>query len=156
MYPLCAATYTRKPQRLGPVAYRGLVPCIRYSVLCTRLNYSAPAQKSSEVLGNSAGRNSARQERRRRHPWRFGPKAFTKYYNVRDPQEIQKEADAEVPLQKVYGDWPVSTDPNVHIKAINELFESGATIVNIHCAQPDQKKVVDFYGREVIPHVKRS
>ena len=88
--------------------------------------------------------------------WRFGPKAFTKYYNVRDPQEIQKEAEAEVPLQKVYGDWPVSTDPNVHIKAINDLFDSGATIVNIHCAQPDQKKVIEFYGREVIPHIKRS
>ncbi len=88
--------------------------------------------------------------------WRFGPKAFTKYYNVRDPQEIQKEADAEVPLQKVYSEWPVSTDPKVHIKAVNDLFESGASIVNIHCAQPDQKKVIDFYGREVIPQIKRS
>jgi hypothetical protein len=43
-----------------------------------------------------------------------GPKAFKSYYNVRDPEEIQRRADREVPLEKVYGDWPVSTDPAVH------------------------------------------
>jgi TAT-translocated FGD2 family F420-dependent dehydrogenase len=86
--------------------------------------------------------------------WRFGPKAFKKYYNVRDPQEIHKEADAEVPLEQVYADWPVSTDPNVHIKAVNELFESGATIANIHTGQEDQEKVIQFYGREVIPKLR--
>ena len=88
--------------------------------------------------------------------WRFGPKAFTGYYNVRDPEEIEKLADSEVPLQKVYADWPISTDPQAHIKTVNELFSSGVSIVNIHCGQPDQKKVVEFYGREVIPHVKRN
>jgi F420-dependent hydroxymycolic acid dehydrogenase len=87
--------------------------------------------------------------------WRFGPKAFKKYYNVRDPQEIRREADVEVPLEQVYADWPVSTDPNVHIKAVNELFESGATIANIHTGQEDQEKVIQFYGREVLPKVKR-
>jgi F420-dependent hydroxymycolic acid dehydrogenase len=88
--------------------------------------------------------------------WRFGPKAFTDYYNVRDPQDIQNRADAEVPLQKVYGDWPISTDPQVHIKTVNDLFASGATIVNIHCGQAEQKKVVEFYGKEVIPRVNRG
>jgi len=43
--------------------------------------------------------------------WRFGPKAFESYYNIRDPKEIQQRADSEVPLEKVYSDWPVSTDP---------------------------------------------
>jgi hypothetical protein len=33
------------------------------------------------------------------------------YYNIRDPKEIQRHADSEVPPEKVYGDWPVSTDP---------------------------------------------
>jgi F420-dependent hydroxymycolic acid dehydrogenase len=88
--------------------------------------------------------------------WRFIPKAFKTYYNVRDPQEIQKRAEAELPLDKVYGDWPVSTDPNVHIRAVNDLFQSGATIVNIHSGQADQKKVIDFYGKQVIPELKRG
>jgi F420-dependent hydroxymycolic acid dehydrogenase len=88
--------------------------------------------------------------------WRFGPKAFTEYYNIRDPKTIQERADKEVPLEKLYGDWPISTDPQVHIKAVNDLFASGATIVNIHCGQADQKKVIEFYGKEVIPHIKRG
>ncbi len=88
--------------------------------------------------------------------WRFIPKAFKTYYNVRDPQEIQRRAEAELPLEKVYGDWPVGTNPQVHIKKVNELFESGATIVNIHSGQADQKRVIEFYGREVIPHVNRG
>src|SRR5581483_3072582 len=88
--------------------------------------------------------------------WRFGPKAFKKYYNIRDPQAIQQQDDSEIPLQQVYQDWPVGNDPNVHIKVVNELFQSGATIVNIHTGQPDQKKVINFYGREVLPKVRNA
>jgi hypothetical protein len=33
--------------------------------------------------------------------WRFGPKAFKKYYNIRDPQEIQNLAEREVSLEEV-------------------------------------------------------
>jgi F420-dependent hydroxymycolic acid dehydrogenase len=88
--------------------------------------------------------------------WRFGPKAFKSYYNVRDPKEIQQRADSEVPLEKVYGDWPVSTDPAIHIKTIADLFDSGATIVNIHSGQEDQKRVIEFYGKEVLPRVNRG
>jgi F420-dependent hydroxymycolic acid dehydrogenase len=88
--------------------------------------------------------------------WRFGPKAFTEYYNVRDPQKIQQLADQQVPLEKVSSEWPVGTDPQVHINKVNELFESGVSIVNIHAGQQDQKRVIEFYGREVIPHIKRT
>ena len=83
--------------------------------------------------------------------WRFGPNAFKTYYNIRDPKEIQRRAESELPLEKVYADWPIGTDPNIHIKVINELFESGATIVNIHSGQPDQERVIEFYGKEVLP-----
>lgn len=85
--------------------------------------------------------------------WRFGPKAFKKYYNVSDPNEIQRQAKAEIPLEQVFADWPVSTDPNVHIKAVEELFQSGVTIVNIHNGQADQERVIEFYGKEVLPKV---
>jgi F420-dependent hydroxymycolic acid dehydrogenase len=101
------------------------------------------------VVGNKSEVEKAAQL------WRFGPKAFKKYYNVRDPQEIEKEADAEVPLEQVYEGWPTGTDPNTHIKVINELFESGATIVNIHSGQNDLRRVIDFYGKEVLPGLKQ-
>lgn len=87
--------------------------------------------------------------------WRFGPKAFKTYYNVRDPEEIRREADSQIPLDQVYSEWPASIEPNVHLKKINELFESGATIVNIHAGQPDQERVVQFYGKEVLPKLGR-
>jgi TAT-translocated FGD2 family F420-dependent dehydrogenase len=87
--------------------------------------------------------------------WRFIPKAFKTYYNVRDPQEIQRRAEAELPLEKVYGDWPVGIDPELHIRKVSELFQSGVSIVNIHSGQKDQKRVIEFYGREVIPHLNR-
>ncbi len=88
--------------------------------------------------------------------WRFGPKAFTKYFNVRDPQEIQNEAEKEVPLEQVYADWAIGTDPNVHIQKAQELFASGAWIVNIHSGQADQRKVIDFYSKAVLPKVKQG
>jgi G6PDH family F420-dependent oxidoreductase len=85
--------------------------------------------------------------------WRFLPKAFKSYYNIRDPQEIEDKASAELPLEKIYSKWTVSTDADVHVKALMEQFNSGATIVNVHSGQPDQKKVIEFYGKQVLPRV---
>jgi len=88
--------------------------------------------------------------------WRFIPKAFKTYYNVRDPETIQQRAEKELPLDKVYADWPVGIDPGVHIKAVTELFNSGATIVNVHTGQADQKKVIEFYGTQVLPQIRQK
>jgi F420-dependent hydroxymycolic acid dehydrogenase len=85
--------------------------------------------------------------------WRFLPKAFKSYFNIRDPQAIQDQATAELPLEKVYSKWPISTDPDVHAKALIELFRSGATIVNVHSGQSDQRRVIEFYGEHVLPKV---
>lgn len=48
-------------------------------------------------------------------------------------------------------EWAVSTDPGVHIAKIRELFDNGVSIVNIQSGQPDQRRVVEFYGRNVLP-----
>jgi TAT-translocated FGD2 family F420-dependent dehydrogenase len=83
--------------------------------------------------------------------WRFGPKAFKGYQDIPNPAEIRKRADSEIPLDKVLSSWAVGEDPEIHIKKIRELFDSGATIVNIHTGQADQKKLIDFYGAKVLP-----
>jgi TAT-translocated FGD2 family F420-dependent dehydrogenase len=88
--------------------------------------------------------------------WRFLPKSFKKYFNIRDPAVIQQQAEAEIPFEKLVGEWPVSTDPAVHVKAITDLFDGGATIVNVHSGQPDQKRVIEFYGSEVLPRLRQS
>jgi TAT-translocated FGD2 family F420-dependent dehydrogenase len=85
--------------------------------------------------------------------WRFGPKAFKGYENIPDPSAIQHQADSEIPLEKVMSSWAVGTDPAIHVKKIHDLFDSGATIVNIHCGQPDQMRVLDFYGSQVLPKI---
>jgi alkanesulfonate monooxygenase SsuD/methylene tetrahydromethanopterin reductase-like flavin-dependent oxidoreductase (luciferase family) len=88
--------------------------------------------------------------------WRFGPKAFKGYHNIPDPAAIQKQAEAELPLEKVMDGWAVGTDPQAHIKAIEDLFKRGATIVNVHSGQADQKRVIDFYRTEVLPKVRKT
>lgn len=86
--------------------------------------------------------------------WRFLPKAFKKYHNNPDPAAIQRAAEADLPLKRVYGEWSLGTDPKVHAEAIEKLFDSGATIVNIHSGQKDQKMVIDFYCNSVLPKVR--
>jgi F420-dependent hydroxymycolic acid dehydrogenase len=86
--------------------------------------------------------------------WRFGPKAWKPYFNIRDPKQIEARAMSEVPAEKVSEGWPVGTDAAAHIKVIEELFESGATMVNIHSGQTDQMRVIRFYKEEVIPKLR--
>ena len=50
--------------------------------------------------------------------------------------------------------WNRSLRP--HIAKVRELWESGATIVNIHSGQHDQRKVVEFYGSKVLPNLGRA
>ena len=88
--------------------------------------------------------------------WRFTPTAWKTLYNVPSPVEIQQKADAGTPLEEVMKGWPIGTDPAVHIKKMRELFDSGATIVNVHAGQTDQARVIDFYGSHVLPAFKHS
>jgi TAT-translocated FGD2 family F420-dependent dehydrogenase len=88
--------------------------------------------------------------------WRFTPKAWTKnlLYDP-DPRSIQRKADTEIPLEEVYKEWPVSTDPDVHVKAILKLFGQGATTVFVHSGQADQQRVIEFYGQQVLPRLRQ-
>jgi hypothetical protein len=52
------------------------------------------------------------------------------------------------------GYTPSASDPAVHIEAVQKLFDSGVTIVNVHSGQADQKKVIDFYGNSVLPKIR--
>lgn len=88
--------------------------------------------------------------------WHFGPKAFKTYYNIPDPHTIQQRAEAEIPLEQVYREWPIGMDADVHVQALTALFKSGATHVNIHTGQADQRRVIDFYGQEVLPRLRSA
>ncbi|MGD0106928.1 MAG: TIGR03557 family F420-dependent LLM class oxidoreductase, partial [Rhodopila sp.] len=77
------------------------------------------------VVGDEAAAKQAAEQ------WRFTVKAWKNLYNVESPVAIQQKADAGTPLDEVMKSWPIGTDPAVHIKKMHELFESGATIVNV-------------------------
>jgi F420-dependent hydroxymycolic acid dehydrogenase len=87
--------------------------------------------------------------------WRFIPKAFKGYHAIPDPAKIQQRAETELPLDKVTSGWPIGTDPAAHIQVIRELFASGATIVNIHAGQRDQRRVIEFHGSRVLPDFRQ-
>lgn len=88
--------------------------------------------------------------------WRFVGKAFQGYQNIRDSAEIQRRAEAELPLDKIMDSFLIGTDPRRHIEAIEKLFASGATIVNIHVGQTDQNRAIEFYGSKVLPHFQQA
>lgn len=83
--------------------------------------------------------------------WRFGPKAWNNLFDVESPVTIQQKAAQSTPISKVLESWVVSPDPQDHIKKMASLFESGVTIINVHAPQQDQTKVLDFYGKQVLP-----
>ncbi len=86
--------------------------------------------------------------------WNFIPRAFKGYHNIPDPAQIERQAASELPLSKVYEEWTVSTDPARHVQALRQLFDSGVTVVNIHSGQPDQQRVIEFYGKYVLPQIR--
>ncbi|HWE72356.1 MAG TPA: TIGR03557 family F420-dependent LLM class oxidoreductase [Stellaceae bacterium] len=88
--------------------------------------------------------------------WRFIPKAFESYFGIRDPAEIQRRAEAEVPLDKLIAEWSVGTNPNKHIDAIRKLFDSGIKSVNIHVGQADQHRAIEFFGAKVLPALREE
>jgi hypothetical protein len=88
--------------------------------------------------------------------WRFIPKAWKPYFNIRDPQVIQQRAEAEIPMEQMYKEMTISTDPDVHVKALQEAFKGGASEVHIHSGQPDQRRVIEFYGKAVLPRFRKA
>jgi F420-dependent hydroxymycolic acid dehydrogenase len=86
--------------------------------------------------------------------WRFMPKSFNTYVTDPDPRSIRQRAEREVPIEQVYEKWPISENPDDHIQGIRKLVESGVTHVMIHSPQGDQARVIDFYGKQVLPRLR--
>lgn len=86
--------------------------------------------------------------------WRFIPEAWTKFVEYPDPREIQREAEATISDEQAAQGWVVSEDPEEHAAAVRRLVDAGVTQVFIHGGQLDQRRVIDFYGREVLPRLR--
>ncbi len=86
--------------------------------------------------------------------WRFLPKAWSVFVNNPDPVAINQGADQQVPLDEVTNNFVVGADPEIHAQRILGAFKAGISQAFIHSAQKDQQKVIDFYGKQVLPLVR--
>lgn len=82
--------------------------------------------------------------------WQF--KTGTKQYlEYADPVAIERDARQQQPLDKVIASMTVGADPEPHRAALKKLLDAGATHVFIHSPQQDQRRVIEFYAKEVLP-----
>lgn len=88
--------------------------------------------------------------------WRFIPRAWKDLVYEPDPRRILHISEVETPLEEVYKDWPISTDPAVHVEALMKLFDMGATQVYVHSGNPNQQRTIDFFGQQVLPRLRRA
>ncbi|MGE5334821.1 MAG: TIGR03557 family F420-dependent LLM class oxidoreductase [Nitrososphaerota archaeon] len=88
--------------------------------------------------------------------WRFMPKSWELYVGDPDPLNIQQRATRDIPLSQVYADWPVSNDPEPHIEGLQKLVDGGVSHIFVHSPQPDQQRVIRFYGERVLPKISRA
>ena len=87
--------------------------------------------------------------------WQFLP-VFPQVVNVADPREVQRLAEERSSPELTAKGWVVSRDPKEHIAAIEEMARLGTTHIFVHTPQADQRGVIEFYGREVLPEVRRG
>ncbi|MFI5912028.1 TIGR03557 family F420-dependent LLM class oxidoreductase [Dactylosporangium sp. NPDC051541] len=82
--------------------------------------------------------------------WRFTVDAFGDLLYQPNPVTIQRLAEQRWPLPQVYAKWPRGTDPAPHIAVLQHIIDGGGTPF-VHSGQSDQRRVIDFYGAEVLP-----
>jgi G6PDH family F420-dependent oxidoreductase len=87
--------------------------------------------------------------------WRFLAVA-DEVRDMSDPRKIQRYAEENSTPEEVLERWTVSPDPRTHVDAIRKLVAAGATHVFVHSAQHDQRRFIDFYGREVLPALRKT
>jgi len=87
--------------------------------------------------------------------WLFSP-VMHDVIALSDPRVIERRAEEMSSPERTIRPWVVSPDPAVHVERINGLFAAGATQVYIHSPQTDQRKVIEFYARDVLSAVSRT
>jgi len=85
--------------------------------------------------------------------WQFLT-VFPEVVNLPDPRAVQRTAGELSSPERVVADWVVSPDPDVHVAAVRELAAAGATHIFLHSAQEDQRRVIEFYGWQVLPALR--
>lgn len=86
--------------------------------------------------------------------WRFTVDAWTSLVYDPNPVSIRKRAVKHFSRTQLLSTLPVGTDPGPHIAALQKVLDLGGTPF-VHSAEPDQRAVMRFYSRNVLPNVSR-
>ncbi|MBV9172697.1 MAG: TIGR03557 family F420-dependent LLM class oxidoreductase [Chloroflexi bacterium] len=87
--------------------------------------------------------------------WRFSPIGFAAELYNPDPTSIEQQVTSELSAFDVWRNWTVNLDPQDHIDNIRKHWDAGVDEVWVHSGQQDQARVMDFYARQVLPHLSR-
>ncbi|MGQ9513692.1 MAG: TIGR03557 family F420-dependent LLM class oxidoreductase [Thermoproteota archaeon] len=52
--------------------------------------------------------------------------------------------------------WHITTDPEEHIKVIEDHIKLGFNRIQLNSSSPDEKKFITRYGKEVLPYLKEK
>lgn len=84
--------------------------------------------------------------------WRFTVDPWSELVYDPNPVSIQRRAEATWSDEQVLAGLPVGGDPGPHIEALQKILDLGGTPF-VHSAEPDQRRVMRFYGRKVLPQL---
>jgi len=136
-----------------------------------RATTSSEVRQAWEYGVQSAGKDPKRQEvlaelmvvvggeaeaREVADKWRFQPHAWDRFVDVADPRRIADEAKRTIPVEEAMQLYTVGETAEPHVRKIVELVRGGVTQVYVHSGQSEQRRVIEFYGREVLPPVRRE
>ncbi len=74
---------------------------------------------------------------------------------VEDPMEMQRLAD-ELPVERTASRFIVSTDPDEHVARIRSYIALGFNHLVFHAPGPDQARVLEVYGKEILPRLRQQ
>ncbi|MBO3803893.1 MAG: TIGR03557 family F420-dependent LLM class oxidoreductase [Candidatus Brockarchaeota archaeon] len=71
---------------------------------------------------------------------------------ISDPRKLEELGKREGGIKA----WHVTTDPEEHVKLIEEHIKLGFTRIQLNSSSPDEKKFIARYGKEVLPYFKEE
>ncbi len=71
---------------------------------------------------------------------------------ISDPRELEKLGKKEGDIRA----WHIATNPEDHIKVIEDHIKLGFNRIQLNSSSPDEKKFITRYGKEVLPYLKEK
>jgi coenzyme F420-dependent glucose-6-phosphate dehydrogenase len=69
-----------------------------------------------------------------------------------DPRKLEELGKKEGDIKA----WHVTTDPEEHIKIIEDHIKLGFNRIQLHSSSPDEEKFISRYGKEVLPYFREK